>query len=758
MNPGAVRARIAALMLAPGAGVAGASATRVGGFVLRPAQVRALAAALAAVREFGGVLIADPPGSGKTVLALATARALLDEDVAHGIGADAPTGGDAAHVLVIAPATLRDQWYAAAERARIPVEFVSLESLSRGRSPRRARTLIVDEAHHARTPTTRRYARLAACCLGARVLLLSATPVVNRAADRDALLALFLGSRGTTISPRDVARCVLRMGEDARRPAVRRLGRIGRGVDVPGLADAIRSLPAPVPLADGAPAAALVAMSLAMAWRSSLAALDAALRRRIQRGTAVRDLLLAGQRPTHTLLRHWVMGDHATQLALGPLLDDSGPHDGSIALQAVIAHVDAVARIRALIRPYVEADAAARAGAVMATARSHPDRRIVVFARHAQTVRTLHAALRAEPGVVSIVGARVSAAAGRWTREEVLRAIGPRSRALRADDARAIRMVLATDVVAEGVEMHGVGIIIHADIPWTPARLEQRLGRLTRVGSEATEVMEAWFGPPPGASSLIRLGTRLRRKSDARRGSLREARAQAMIARTLHAWADSAGHHASEAAATEVAECARGARSGDACIGGAFADRDACIAVVGEPPEWLIGEHRGEGRWRMSSNPRAVARLLRAVSSEAWVPPATDVRSVERRIREAIARRTARQLARHGTTGSIAHAPPLAAQRRVALVRARFAALLARTPSLARAEVAARQATLLTRLGQPLELAREHRLDALLRDDLDDATFARRLGTLLLDAGPRTEKSRPSDPGRLRCLLILRAR
>jgi hypothetical protein len=65
------------------------------------------------------------------------------------------------------------------------------------------------------------------------------------------------------------------------------------------------------------------------------------------------------------------------------------------------------------------------------------------------------------------------------------------------------------------------------------------------------------------------------------------------------------------------------------------------------------------------------------------------------------------------------------------------------------------QARLLARLAGPLEIARERQLDALLHADLDDATFARRLGAALADDRPTNDERRPGAPGRLHALLLL---
>lgn len=85
--------------------------------------------------------------------------------------------------LVVAPAALRSMWHESLGRCRVIADVVSYEALSRGlQRLRRPTLLILDEAHHARNPHSRRYAAWADIAWGARVLLLSATAVHNRGA------------------------------------------------------------------------------------------------------------------------------------------------------------------------------------------------------------------------------------------------------------------------------------------------------------------------------------------------------------------------------------------------------------------------------------------------------------------------------------------------------------------------------------------------------------------------------------------------
>ncbi len=47
---------------------------------------------------------------------------------------------------------------------------------------------------------------------------------------------------------------------------------------------------------------------------------------------------------------------------------------------------------------------------------------------------------------------------------------------------RDIRLVVATDAACEGLNLQTLGTLINVDLPWNPSRLEQRLGRIKRIG------------------------------------------------------------------------------------------------------------------------------------------------------------------------------------------------------------------------------------------------------------------------------------
>lgn len=53
---------------------------------------------------------------------------------------------------------------------------------------------------------------------------------------------------------------------------------------------------------------------------------------------------------------------------------------------------------------------------------------------------------------------------------------------------REIRLLVATDAACEGLNLQTLGTLINVDLPWNPARLEQRLGRIKRFGQLRKDV------------------------------------------------------------------------------------------------------------------------------------------------------------------------------------------------------------------------------------------------------------------------------
>lgn len=83
-------------------------------------------------------------------------------------------------------------------------------------------------------------------------------------------------------------------------------------------------------------------------------------------------------------------------------------------------------------------------------------------------------------------------------------------------DGPSANLMLATDAAGEGINLQFAWIMINYDIPWNPARLEQRMGRLHRFGQQHSEVRIFNFIADKTREGDVLL-TLLRKLEDARR-------------------------------------------------------------------------------------------------------------------------------------------------------------------------------------------------------------------------------------------------
>ena len=73
-------------------------------------------------------------------------------------------------------------------------------------------------------------------------------------------------------------------------------------------------------------------------------------------------------------------------------------------------------------------------------------------------------------------------------------------------------IVISTEVLAEGVNLHRANVIVNYDTPWNSTRLMQRIGRVNRIGSLASEVHIYNFFPTQKVNNDIDLEKKAKMK------------------------------------------------------------------------------------------------------------------------------------------------------------------------------------------------------------------------------------------------------
>jgi superfamily II DNA/RNA helicase len=202
------------------------------------------------------------------------------------------------------------------------------------------------------------------------------------------------------------------------------------------------------------------------------------------------------------------VGDHEVQLAFPELMARHEVESAPL-IERVEAHLEALARLAEHHEQTARADHA-RAEALRAMLQAHPDTPIIAFSQFTHTIGALHRALSDIAGVGLLSSKHARIASGRISRSDALARFAPRAQERPPPPAhQAIRLLLATDLLAEGVNLQDAGVVVHLDLPWTDALREQRVGRCARLGSPHREVHVYAFAPHADGDRALRLQRRL---------------------------------------------------------------------------------------------------------------------------------------------------------------------------------------------------------------------------------------------------------
>ena len=67
------------------------------------------------------------------------------------------------------------------------------------------------------------------------------------------------------------------------------------------------------------------------------------------------------------------------------------------------------------------------------------------------------------------------------------------------------QVIITTDVLAEGINLHRANVILNYDTPWNSTKLMQRIGRVNRIGSKEPAVYVYNFMPSAQGDAEIQL-------------------------------------------------------------------------------------------------------------------------------------------------------------------------------------------------------------------------------------------------------------
>ena len=443
--------------------------------------------ALELLRTRGGLLLADEVGLGKSFVAA---------EVMRRVGADSE---------LIVPAALVEQWRETLVQFDLVARVLTHDGIVSDRfmpTPSR-RLVVVDEAHAFRNPRTQRYAALARRTVGARVLLVTATPVCNSIDDLEALIRLIVRddlladvgvpSIDVAFALRDLAAIdvvvntlVIRRDRSVLPPELR-FGQLQRSVIRHAVFDAplIDELRFPLVGASADAPHAILRRFLRRRLESSEAALIESLRRQLRFYDRALAAIAAGRSlPKRDYRRAFAAEeerDAFQDVLFWELFAPPGATDPSTIREEI-------ARLQSLVIDAQASPCEKRAMLVALVAESREP--VLIFTGAVATARDLQSTLKC--GLVT---------SRERTRDAVLHAF----RTGRID------IVVSTDMAAEGLNLQRAGTVVHYDLPWNPVKLDQRNGRAYRIGQTRPSVHAIYFVPQSRDTGILETITRKNR-------------------------------------------------------------------------------------------------------------------------------------------------------------------------------------------------------------------------------------------------------
>ena len=161
-----------------------------------------------------------------------------------------------------------------------------------------------------------------------------------------------------------------------------------------------------------------------------------------------------------TLLYEDLGADDVGLTGVSPLIDHL--------IQYVLPHID----VEALRREDTKYDAFS--GVVQEHLEGHPEEKVIVFSFFKGTLRYLAERL-GENGIQTQL---LHGSIGE-TKQDVIN---------RFRDDPKIPVLLTSEVASEGVDLQFSRVLINYDLPWNPMKIEQRIGRIDRIGQEAEKI------------------------------------------------------------------------------------------------------------------------------------------------------------------------------------------------------------------------------------------------------------------------------
>lgn len=479
-------------------------------------QKQAVTSARKILDAYGGVFLADVVGLGKTYISALLAQQLQER------------------ILVICPPVLCDYWRDTF--FEFGIRGYEVESLGKldallQRDLKKFRYVLIDEAHRFRNEGTQAYDNLFQICAGKKVVLVSATPLNNRISDIFNQLKLFQPARKSTIPgianleqffkalqkrldqySKDDADYWITLKEVSQEIRILRRFSYARYTPLLYLRQQVSSFTRQSQRNIGGFMRAILVKRLESSFY--------AFQRTLERFIVSYEKFIAMFEQGTILI--------SKELDVYDLLEQDDP-DELLALieQDAVQQYDATDFNDDFIRDlrsdlvllqdiqalWHQLEDDPKLNQFVTELQNHPhlkDQKVIIFTESKETGDHLYTNLdRVFPeqvmfyasggGVYNQTGKPVSHNPA-IAKTLIQQNFDPKH----PEQADTIRILITTDVLAEGINLHRANVVVNYDLPWNPTRVLQRVGRVNRVGTVHEQVYI--FNCFPTAQSEAQLG------------------------------------------------------------------------------------------------------------------------------------------------------------------------------------------------------------------------------------------------------------
>lgn len=136
------------------------------------------------------------------------------------------------------------------------------------------------------------------------------------------------------------------------------------------------------------------------------------------------------------------------------------------------------------------------------------DKKIIIFTESKETAEYLVENINKDGIKIALL---FHGSSPELVRDRVIENFDARSRNKKDD----YKILVSTEVLSEGVNLHRSNIVINYDIPWNPTRMMQRVGRINRIDTQFNKIYAFNFFPTRQADSEIELTNIARSKIEA---------------------------------------------------------------------------------------------------------------------------------------------------------------------------------------------------------------------------------------------------